>query len=335
MLGLRRIWNPAAYQGVGATRRYFEGWYFKQVDRREENILAVIPGVSYSADGARRHAFVQVVTSWGFAHYFAYPVEDFSFDGSAPFAIAVGPNTFSCDRMVLDLEDGGVRIAGELHFGQMTPWPVTAFSPGIMGWYRFVPGMQTYHGVLSMDHEVTGWVQAGDERRVFDGGRGYLEKDWGRSFPSSWIWAQSNHFGRPGASLTLSIARVPWMTGAFIGHIAGLLLDGRLHRFTTYTGAKLTCIEVGHNESHLMIADRHEELEIELHGCEAMILKAPELGSMEGRDAESLGGTIEVKLRALRGGRASVVFEATGRQAGIEIMDDADELGSIPCPAAR
>ncbi|MCK7537696.1 MAG: tocopherol cyclase family protein [Marinilabiliales bacterium] len=28
----------------------------------------------------------------------------------------------------------------------------------------------------------------------FSGGRGYIEKDWGHSFPSAYVWMQSNHF---------------------------------------------------------------------------------------------------------------------------------------------
>jgi hypothetical protein len=52
---------------------------------------------------------------------------------------------------------------------------------------------------------------------------------------------------------------------------------------------------------------------------------------MEGRDAESLGGSIDVSLRTLRGGRATVVFEGVGGQAGIEVMNDKGELGHLPC----
>jgi tocopherol cyclase len=326
-----RIWNPAAFQGGSVSRRYFEGWYFKQVDAKERRIVAVIPGISYSADGLTKHAFVQIVPSGGEMHYFDYPVEQFSADPGAPFRIRIGANVFGCDGMTLDLKDATSQVSGEVKFGPMRPWPVTTFSPGVMGWYRFVPRMETYHGVLSMDHEVSGSLVIDGERTDFNGGRGYVEKDWGRSFPSSWIWAQSNHFGRPGISLSLSVAKVPWMTGAFVGNIAGLLLDGDLHRFATYTGARLTCIEVGPNEAHLVLADKREELEVHVRGCEALILKSPVLGAMEGRDAESLGGTIDVSLRAIRGGRATVVFEGVGAQAGIEVMNDKDELGHVPC----
>jgi len=322
-----RIWNPAGFQGDGVTRRYFEGWYFKHVDAEKHTTVAVIPGISYSEDGQTSHAFVQIVPPHGETHYFAYPIEEFSFDPSSPFSIRIGANTFSREGIVLDLHDAGRHVTGEVRYGSWWPWPVTTFSPGIMGWYRFVPRMETYHGVLSMDHELSGALTVDGEHVGFDAGRGYIEKDWGRSFPSSWIWAQSNSFERTGVSLSLSVAKVPWMGSSFVGNIAGLLLDGQLHRFATYTGARPTAVETFPNEARITLADKHEELEVHVRGCEALILKAPVLGAMESRAAESLGGSIDVTLRTLRGGRAGVVYQGNGTCAGIEVMNDKDELG--------
>jgi len=311
------------------TRRYFEGWYLKHVDAEKRTAFAVIPGVSYSADGTSRHSFVQMVSSHGATHYFAYPIEAFSFEPTPAFSIRIGNNVFSRDGITLDLEDGDHRLTGDIRYEPWRPWPVTTFSPGIMGWYRFVPRMETYHGVLSMDHGLSGSLCLDGETIDFTGGRGYVEKDWGQSFPSSWIWAQSNSFDRPGVSVTVSVAKVPWMTGAFVGNIAGLLLDGELHRFATYTGARLTAIDSGANEAHITLADKHQELEVHLHGCEALILKAPVLGSMESRAAESLGGSIDVTLRTLRGGRTGVTYQGTGVAAGIEVMNDKGELDIV------
>ena len=321
-----RIWNPSGFQGAGITRRYFEGWYFKHVDAEKRTTIAVIPGVSYSDDGKTNHAFVQVVPSHGEAHYFAFPIDRFSVDPGSPFSIRIGENRFSRDGIVLDLHDADRHVTGELSYETWWPWPVTTLSPGIMGWYRFVPRMETYHGVLSMDHGLSGSLTVDGQRTDFSGGRGYVEKDWGRSFPSSWIWAQSNSFERTGVSVSLSVAKVPWMGGSFVGNIAGLLFDGRLHRFATYTGAKPTAVETRPNEARVTLADKHEELEVHVPGCEALILKAPVLGAMESRAAESLGGTIEVTLRTLRGGRAGIAFQGTGTCAGIEVMNDKDEL---------
>jgi hypothetical protein len=332
---LGKIWTPAAYQGGQVTKRYFEGWYYKQVDASASRVVSLIPGISYSPDGALKHAFVQVVPSDGEAHYFSFPAEEFGADPDDPFTIHVGGSSFSREGVTLALSDDERSVSGELRFGPWRPWPVKPLSPGIMGPFRFVPGMETYHGVLSMDHAVSGYLIIDGERIDFDGGRGYTEKDWGRSFPSSWIWAQSNNFDTPATSIMLSVAKIPWMTGSFIGSIAGVLHDGRLHRFATYTGSRIRCIETGANGAHLIVGDRRQELEVHVTGHDTLILKSPVLGAMDGHDAESLGGTIDVTLRSIRGGRPEVLFRGTGRQAGVEIMNHNDELGRVLCGQGR
>ena len=56
----------------------FEGWYFKLVDAKEENALAVIPGVSFGKDKAESHCFIQVLDGrTGTGHYFRFPLEAF------------------------------------------------------------------------------------------------------------------------------------------------------------------------------------------------------------------------------------------------------------------
>jgi tocopherol cyclase len=182
-----------------------------------------------------------------------------------------------------------------------------------------------------MDHALSGSLTVDGAELSFDGGRGYAEKDWGRSFPSSWIWAQSNHFERPGISVSASVARVPWMTGAFTGHIAGLLLDGDLHRFATYTGARLACMETRPGSADFTLRDRRQELELHVDGAAPAALKAPTLGSMEARADEALGTIVHVTLRAMRGGRAEKVFSGEGRHAGVEIMNDRGELVPVEC----
>ena len=323
---VRRIWEPSLYQGGRTRRRYFEGWYFKCVDVAEEHPVAVIPGVSFSADGRRTQAFVQLIRRGGDVHFFEFPAAAFTFARRPPFRIAVGPNVFTSAGMDLDLRDARGAVRGHVGFGPWDGWPVTSLSPGIMGWYRFVPRMECYHGVLSLDHALDGTLVIDDERLDFAGGRGYVEKDWGRSFPSSWVWTQSNHFGRAGTSLTCSVARIPWVTGAFVGHIAGLLHDGRLFRFATYTGARLVSLETRPGGADIVLRDARRELELHADGGATGDLKAPVLGAMEGRVGESLGAMVRVRLREVRRGRPVVVYEGTGTCAGLEVVDDRGEL---------
>lgn len=87
-------------------------------------------------------------------------------------------------------------------------------------------------------------MHVGDKIIDFNGGRGYIEKDWGRSFPSAYVWMQSNHFSTPGISVKASVANIPWIRNSFVGFIAGVWLGDRLIRFTTYNGSALVKLAI-------------------------------------------------------------------------------------------
>lgn len=318
---LTKIWHPANYQDGRKALGYFEGWYFKAVDAGGEGV-AVIPGVAMPRDG-RRYAFVQLNRSGGRSAWFEFPYQDFSFS-KEHLDLRIGPNRFSESGLTLDLEGTAGWARGRLAFGPLAPWPVTLFAPGIMGPYRFAPFMECYHGVVSMDHTVAGTLVIDGEPQVFEGGRGYIEKDWGRSFPKAWIWTQCSSFGRPGVSLTASVARIPWLGSSFVGFIAGLYIDGTLHRFTTYSGAKLVKIRHTEGEGEFVLQDRRYRIEVRVCGAVPGVLRSPVLGEMKGTVYESLHGEVDVRMTERASG--AVVFEGTGHSAGLEMMDPTGDL---------
>ena len=89
------------------------------------------------------------------------------------------------------------------------------------------------------------------------------------------MWTQSNHFERPGISLTASVARIPWLTSQFRGFLVGLLLDGELHRFTTYNGSKIESLTLSETHLHLRIRNRTVRLEVESRKAPGAVLHAP------------------------------------------------------------
>lgn len=326
MSRITTLYHPARFQSHPKRDGWFEGWYFKLVDADGRHPVAVIPGVSRDEAGGTTHAFVQTIRAGGTARYHRFDFDAFTWTDDR-FSISVGPNRF--DEAGLHLEIEG-DLTGDVRFGAWTPWPVRMLSPGIMGWYRFVPRMECYHGVLSLDHTLHGGLSDSDGPLDFSGGRGYAEKDWGTGFPSSWVWAQSNRFtddqgrNRPGVSLTASVAKIPWLGSSFVGHIAGVLLDtGELVRFTTYTGSRLEAVETDAGSARVVVADRRHRLEIRLSGAQTGTLKAPSLGAMTGRADEALDATVEVLLTDV-GGRTR--FSGIGTCAGVEIMNERDEL---------
>lgn len=334
MLGWRRIWRPAQYHGIGKRRNFFEGWYYKLVDASEQHAYAVIPGVFLGATESVSYCFVQTLDgSSGQTTFHRYPLADFQ-ASRTKFDIAIGPNRFWADHLALAIDAPDRQMRGELALVGLKPWPVTLFSPGIMGWYAFVPLMECYHGVLSFDHRIDGRLQIDGRDLSFSGGRGYTEKDWGRSFPSAWIWLQSNHFGTEGTSLTASVATIPWLGSAFRGFIAGFWHRGQLYRFATYTGASIETLTVTDREVVWRVSGqagtgpcrRAYRLEIVADRAEGGLLHAPLRQAMLPRVAESLTAKIAVRLWRREARCEQLVFDAEGHHAGMEINGELQKL---------
>jgi hypothetical protein len=326
---LRSTLNPACYHGHGKHPPFFEGWYFKLVDASEQHRYAVIPGIFLSEDPGKHHAFVQILDGrTGKSVYQRYGAEEFlAADGE--FDVRIGPNHFTAQRLTLDIQSPQWTARGELHFGSLTSWPVTLISPGIMGWYAWVPFMECYHGVVSLDHAIEGSLEIGDRAIDFTGGRGYIEKDWGQSFPAAWIWFQTNHFERAGTSLTASVAIIPWVRRSFPGFIIGLWHDGVLYRFATYTGARIERLDIADERIVWIVRDSHHRLEMEAARTEGGLLRAPTPLDMGRRIAETLKATVEVSLYKDNGRDSQLIVHDTGRHAGLEAVGDLEALKAM------
>ena len=155
-----------------------------------------------------------------------------------------------------------------------------------------------------------------------DGGIGYMEKDWGTSFPNSWIWMQTNHFEQENVCLMASVARIPWLGSSFIGFLGGILVDGKVHRFATYTGAKQIKSTVTDDEVELILGNKKKKLHIKAQKGKVGELIFPISGKMTGKLNESIDATVEVELIE----KDKVLYSGKGRNMGLEIGGEYKEL---------
>ena len=268
------------------SERRFAGWYYKQ--STGDYMLAFIPG--RAADGP----FVQMIDSAG-ARRFTMP--DFSVQGDT---VRTGDCLFSPAGVQVRLPG----VEGVLHYGRITPLR----SP-IMGPFAHLP-MQCRHGVVSMEHSVDGCITVDGCVRRFENGRGYAEKDSGRSFPRTYRWLQCNEFSEP-CALMLSVAHIPFLGFSFTGCIAALLYRGQEYRFATYRGVKIRTL----TDSRICLQQGELRLEVTVCPCgPGHALLAPQSGRMTETIRESCGASLQ--LRLLRAG--SVLLECTSRRAGYE-----------------
>lgn len=317
LLRWRSTWNPDMYHGWGRENGYFEGWYFKIVDASEQQVFAVIPGISKGENGDS-HAFIQVLDGKNCkASYHDFEAAEFV-PSENDFHLQLGPNSFSNSHLQLDLPE----LKGRIDFRSPTPWPKMLGAPGIMGWYGFVPFMQCFHGVVSLHHGLSGKMDVHGQPADFTGGIGYCEKDWGTSFPRSYIWVQTNHFDTEEKICVMaSVAHIPWLGSYFIGYIVGFQWGDKLYRFATYTGAKMRA-SLGEREVHLAFKDGRNRLEITGLQAPGADLVSPLTGEMKGKVNESMQGTLHVRFFE----KEKLLFEGTGRNAGMEVAGEVGEL---------
>jgi hypothetical protein len=312
---LYRIYHPEVFQGSLRDKHYFEGCYFKQVSSDTKNASAIIAGISLSEDS---HSFIQYIDgTTGLTSYFRFGTDDFKYS-TRKLELQVGQSFFTEKEIILDLENNEYHICGKIVAASLSPLPWKILQPGIMGWYSFVPGMECNHGVISTGHDIKGQITVNGNITDYSEGKGYIEKDWGISFPESWIWLQCNNFNDSDISLMISIARIPWRGSFFIGVISFFRMNGKTEVFATYNGGKVQFLRrLSSDTTEILLTRNSMSVSVVITKKGAGTLKAPSMGSMKNAIKESLNS--EVELEVMKDG--IVIFKGEGVRAGYEETD--------------
>lgn len=309
--------NPQMFQGNKKTKHYFEGWYFKMVSADGTSILSVIPGISLSENGDEQHAFIQLIDGkTAETFYYSYPIEEFAFS-TKKFAVRIGDNYFSEDSILLNIQNDSTSIKGKVFMSEQVHLTKNNMKVDIMGWYRFVPFMECYHAVVSLNHNLKGTISKNKDKYNFENGRGYIEKDWGKSMPSSWIWLQSNNFSSANSSFMLSVANIPWVGSSFTGFLGFFMHNNIIERFGTYTHAKLEIETSSSDVLKITIADKKYNYYIETYRNKSGLLKAPVKGSMDRRIAESIDANMKLSVDDKNG---NIIFRDSTSITGLETV---------------
>ena len=116
--------------------------------------------------------------------------------------------------------------------------------------------MECKHGIISVNHSLKGSINADGIVNNFTGGKGYIEKDWGTSFPEAWLWIQANNFRDTNSSFTFSVAKIPWRGKYFIGFISFLYLNNKFLVYSTYNNSTITHINHTENSVNLTLKNK-------------------------------------------------------------------------------
>jgi len=321
---LKQILNPDYYHGKNKKKSYFEGWYFKIVDKDQRNVFAFIPGIIKSSKG-KGHSFIQVLDGKGRkSHYLKNSMMHFNAKNNQLY-IEVDKNTFSLSEMRLNYYSEDFQMIGTLKFIDLIKWPDSIINPGSMGFYNYLLFMECYSQVCCLDGRIIGKLLINNEEIDFTGGDVYIEKNWGKSFPQAYIWIQSNSFKGKNVALTCSIGKIPFKIFRFTGFLAAIKIDDDIYKFTTMNRSRIN-IELKGKDVKIICTRKDIRLTIETNTFEDEFLniKGPIIGKMDIIVKESLVSQIKVELYDLK--RDAIIYEGNGFASGIELMGNLKQL---------
>ncbi|MGC4019818.1 MAG: tocopherol cyclase family protein [Muricomes sp.] len=265
------------FHGEKKKHSYFEGWYLKH--QIMGKTIAFIPAVHGDEKG-QWSASLQVAVSDGVndgSWYFTWPMESCEI-AKDRFWVKIGANIFSEKGISVNIKTETLTIEGKIAYSNFRK-----IKGNIMGFFQLLPFMQCNHSVLSMTHRLKGSLTVNDEVIEFTGGNGYVEKDWGQSFPKDYLWTQCG-FGMKGKnSIMAAAAHIPIMGTSFRGCICAVHYEGKEYRMGTYYGAKILQYEDG----GMVLRQGNKVLRIKRLGERALNLRAPSMGAMERTIKES------------------------------------------------
>ncbi len=309
---MKKHFHPEWYHGQKKKKMFFEGWYFKHVIDQQAINFALIPGIS--KDPEDEHAFIQlIITPMMIIKYFRFDVSLFSVNDN-PFTVQIDQNRFSLEGIQVNLMEDTFSFNADLTYTHLTPIQTSFMFPNIMGPFSYLPNMECNHGVLSMNHKVNGYIQINKEVYDLNQEKGYIEKDWGVSFPKKYVWLQCNHFDETTTSLMGSIAVIPYLGLSFEGHIFNLIHQGQEYRFATYNGSRVALEYIDEHTRNIELKKGKYRLVIRARIEKTGALKSPRHGLMQEMIKEGLEGTLQMTLY----NQKTCVFDLTGKHTGVE-----------------
>lgn len=324
---INRLKNPDGFHYSGKKCGYFEGWYFKFVDKNGENPIAIIPGIITS--GGNPHSFIQVFVGDSVEYYYIMGDKNDFIGEEDNLNVKVKGNTFTLKQVILNIKgknnNSNLIIEGKINLRNKVYWPDNGTSKGSMGFFNYLTFLECYSQVCLLNSEIDGTISINGKEVDYTDGKAYVEKNWGRNFPKDYLWIQSSGFTNKKASLTISYGRVPLYLFKINGFLGALYLEDKIYTFTTMNKSK---INIDKEEDIILVELSNKEYYLRVRGYAKddtfFPLIGPFNGNMKSMYRESLKGSVETTLIGKIDGK--VLFNDTSNYSGIEVGGDLNNL---------
>lgn len=240
--------DPNGVHDLGEGKM-FEGWYYRISDPARDESWVIITAFWRDSAGDER-AFVELIEGSSGASYqrvFEGPEQGVDIakisEQKGTFAFWIGEE----DSLYLSADlisgrfrsDDGTLVDLELTVDGCAYWgdPRSSGDRWTMGWVTELPGPPLKWHVHHLKGLASGELSLNGQVTSFDRLPVHQEKNWGRAFPSRWVWFQSNSFeGRPDVAIAGAGGPIFAINGSPEGYMLGVRWQERFFSWRTQDG---------------------------------------------------------------------------------------------------
>jgi tocopherol cyclase len=278
---------PTHLRGNFRQGNYFEGWFQKVYSAEYQASFIIIYGYA-TQNSLESFGFIQLLLPDGEPRFLYFHKNEISCDPTR-HVFKMGSHILSTEVIRIQCHDINIQLS------LLKNTPIRTLKNS-MGYTYYVPGLPCYHAVLNPSHQVSGIIQAGQQHYHLDNATGYLEKNWGKSFPERYFWMHAVDPKNPEISILFSRAEIKWMGLNFIRHVGHFKNDGAALDLRHFKNFQLLTSPAEQNQRLLRIGSKETQMEICIRQGKKVLFKGPTNGKLSRSIPHHADAQVDVSL---------------------------------------
>lgn len=284
---IRRLY-PTLLQGDITKCNYFEGWFQKIFVPELNTSIIIIYGFA-TGNELSKTGFIQLFVPGNDVIHVDFPQHQITLS-KRKHEVKLGPNYFSNYR--IHIEHTHIELDLEI-----IPQEKKILKQNSMGIFYLVPGLPCYHSVLQVNSSVNGNIKINNNLIQLTRASGYLEKNWGASFPEKYFWMHAQDPLNSTNQILYSQAELRWRNKTFIKHVGFIQLNGKSFDLRKIHRKQFVCNVYNSNQLEISIVSVDLILYFDLDKANKTSFKGPNDGKMTNTIIHNLNVPIQLKNR--------------------------------------
>ena len=269
---LKRL-KPTQLQGNLDKVNYFEGWFQKIYSQELKVTFIIIYGFA-TENTDDEIGFIQI-------HIPEQPIIHLKFNKADVYLdkfkhhIQFGSQLISNEKIYIKTECLQIDLS-------ITTDAANKVKFHTMGNYYLIPGIPCYHCVMIKNSSVKGVIIYNEKVYPLSSAFGYLEKNWGHSFPKKYLWLHAKDPTNPSNQLLFSQADILWSNRLYKKHFGFLEVNGMSTDFRKIKRNKII-VHLSSTGICITLDDFIIEVEIPSKFKTPILFESPSKGMMNDR----------------------------------------------------